>query len=226
MQALFERALGDDWAALHPRLRDRYGLVTDDDHVAVGRGAMRELRRSALAIPLLTLTAVDDFLFPEAGRDVAFSITSEPFVDERGNEALALRREFETAPPRTLVDTLRWNPARGCITDLFGRRGLVAADVHVTVDDRDLILSVGAQWLRAGGRYLHLPGPLAARGSIRDAFDEADGRFRATASITSPILGEVFGYAGHFEHEFRDAGSTPTSERPGRVAALPGVTRR
>lgn len=226
MEALFERAIGDDWSALHPRLRERYGLVTADGHVAVGRGHMRDIRRSALAIPLLALLAREDFLFPEAGRDVGFSITTEPFVDERGNEALVLRREFQTDPPRTIVDTLRWNPARGCVTDLFGRHGLVAADVHLGVADRDLIISLGTQWLRAGRRYLRLPGFLAAGGSIRDAYDEGAGRYLATASITAPVVGEVFGWAGHFTHEFRDrdAGTTADATTDTTPDATPAAT--
>lgn len=227
MPALFERAIGDDWSALHPRVRERYGLVAADGHLAVGTGEMQALRRSALALPLLALGTVDDFLFPEAGRGVPYTITTRALVDANGYEVLVLRRTFETEPERTFVDTLRWNPHRGCITDLFGRHGLVAADLRLGVEDGDLTFEIGTQWLRVGGRYVRLPAALAVDGSLRDWYDEPTDRFRVTASITNPLLGEVFGYRGHFVSEFRAVASVPADAVPETAldaVSLPGDT--
>lgn len=205
MPALFERAIGADWTSLHRRLRDRYGLVADDDQLAVGRGRMRELRRSALAVPVLLLATADDFLFPEDGTDVPFTSTTTAFEDANGYEGLVFRRDFGTDPPRTFLDALRYNHDRNCITDIFGRRGHVAADLHVGVEEGDLTLELGTQWLRVGGRYVRFPSPLAARGSLREWYDETTGNVRVTASIRGPLVGELVGYAGQFDHEFHDA---------------------
>lgn len=204
MPALFERAIEGEWEQLHEEIRVRYGLVADDDRIAVGRGEMTQLRRSRLALPALWLGTLDDFLFPEAGTNVSFTITTEAFVDGNGHEALFLRREFETGRPRTFVDTLRWNPQRACITDFFGRRGLVVADLSLRETDGALELTVGRQWLRIRGRYLPVPGPLAVDGTLTDSYDE-DGRLTVTAEISNPLLGEVFGYDGHFHSELRGA---------------------
>lgn len=203
MTGLFEREVGRAWETLHPRVRDRYGIESGDGREAVGVGRMRAVDRHPLAVPALWLGTLDDFLFPERGIDVPFTIVTTPFVDDEGNEALVLRRRFETAPPRTFVDTLRWNPDRGCLTDLFGRRGRVAADLHITAEDGGLALSIGTQWLRVGGRYLAVPPPLAVDGRLRDRYDDADGRFRVSAAIENPALGTVFEYAGGFANEFR-----------------------
>lgn len=218
MTGLFEREVGPEWETLHPRVRERYGLESAEDRVAVGVGRMAELARHRLALPALWLGTLDDFLFPEGGTDVPFSIATVPFVDASGNEGLYLRRRFETSPPRTFVDTLRWNPARGCLTDLFGRRGLVAADLHVDAADGALALSIGTQWLRVGGRYLPLPGPLSTDGRLRDWYDDEADRYRVAAEITSPLLGRVFGYDGAFDSEFR-----PRSTEGPPEAALDGV---
>ncbi|WP_306054928.1 DUF4166 domain-containing protein [Natronococcus wangiae] len=211
MTGLFEREVGEGWERLHPRVRERYGLESAGGRAAVGVGRMDVLERHPLALPALRLGTVDDFLFPETGTDVPFAITTEPFVDADGNEALFLRRRFETSPPRTFVDTLRWNPARGCITDLFGRRGAVAADLHIDAEDGALALLIGTQWLRIGERYLALPETLSADGRLRDWYDDAAGRYRVAAEITNPLLGTVFGYEGTFENEFR---SRETVESP------------
>lgn len=224
MTGLFEREVGDGWGGLHPRVRDRYGLAAGDDREAVGVGRMHELTRNALALPALWLGTVDDFLFPESGSDVPFTITTEAFVDDDGEEALFLHRRFETSPPRTFVDTLRWNPARGCITDLLGRRGRIATDLHVCAENGALALSFGTQWLRLGDRYVALPDALSVDGSLRDWYDADAETFRVIAEIENPLIGAVFGYEGTFENEFRpvDTGVTTRSSLGG--IDLPGET--
>ncbi|MBZ6495129.1 DUF4166 domain-containing protein [Natrinema longum] len=224
MTGLFEREVGPAWRTLHPRVRERYGLTAGEGHEAVGVGRMTDLARHPLAVPALWLGTLDDFLFPEGGTDVPFTIVTEPFVDCDGNEALTLRRRFETSPPRTFVDTLRWNPARGCLTDLFGHRGHVAADVHVDAEDGALALSIGTQWLRIGGRYLALPSPLSVDGRLRDWYDDEADRFRVAASITNPLLGRVFGYDGAFENELRPSDGDATARPALGGIALPGET--
>jgi hypothetical protein len=219
---LFARALGEAWDDLHPQIRDRYGLVAGEHREAVGRGTMQRLTRHPLAVPVLWLGTHDDFLFPEQGTDVPFSITTEAFVDEAGNEALFLRREFETDPPRQFVDTLRWNPERECITDLMGRGGHVVTDLSLDVEEGDLVLDIGRQWLRVRGRYVPLPGPLAASGTLRDCYAD---RFRVSAEIGNALLGRIFAYEGTFQNEFHAVDAdAPTESRLGGVA-LPGGSR-
>ncbi|MDS0476089.1 DUF4166 domain-containing protein [Natrinema sp. 1APR25-10V2] len=222
MTGLFERAVGDDWDTLHPRVRERYGLESGEDREAVGVGRMDDLERSTLALPVLWLGTIDDFLFPEGGTDVPFRITTEAFVDDAGNEALFLHRTFETDPPREFVDTLRWNPARGCITDLFGRRGLVAADLRVRADDGALALSIGTQWLRAGDTYVALPDRLSIDGRLRDWYDAESARFRVAAEITNSLIGTVFGYTGTFESDFRAVDRDATTSATHGGVDLPG----
>jgi hypothetical protein len=228
MTALFERALGDDWSALHPRLRERYGVAADDEIIVVGEGTMDRIARSLLAAPVLWLGTLDDFVFPEQGRDVAFTIRSEHFVDDAGNEAVHLDRRFAfPGGERRFVDTLRWNPARECITDCFGHRGLVASDIHLGVEDGDLVVTLGRQWLRLGRRYLPVPGPLGARGTLRDGYDEDAKRYRVAAAIGNPLLGDVFAYEGGFANRFEEASAehrdaTATESRLGDLR-LPGA---
>lgn len=223
MTSLFERALGEAWEALHPRLRQRYGLVSDQDCHAVGTGTMHELTRHVLAVPVLWLGTNDDFLFPESGTDVPFTITTDAFVDDAGHEALFLRRHFEIDPPRDFVDTLRWNPERGCIADCFGRHGHVVADLHLHEADGTLALTLGTQWLRVGGRYLRLPGPLSVDATLRDRYDDDAEAFRVTATIRNPLIGQVFGYRGQFHNDFRPADPpASTSSKLDRIE-LPGA---
>ncbi len=219
MTSLFEREVGETWDTLHPRVRERYGIETSEGREAIGVGQMAKLGHSRRAIPALWAGPIDDTLFPESGTDVPFRILTSPFLDSNGNEALILDRRFETDPPRRFVDTLRWNPNRGCLTDLYGHRGLIAADLHITADHGALVLSIGTQWLRLGDRYVELPELCSINGRLCDWYDDERGRFRVAADITNPLVGQVIGYEGSFETEYRSA--QPTASALGSIA-LPG----
>ncbi|WP_192498278.1 DUF4166 domain-containing protein [Halorussus halophilus] len=227
MTSLFERAVGDDWSNLHPKLRERYGLVADDDRTAVGRGTMTRLTRGALALPILYLGTTRNLLFPEDGKNVAFEIRSEAFTDARGFEALTLRRRFETDPVRRFDDTMRWNPERDCITDFLGTDGRLVSDLHIAVESGGLALELGDQWLRVGERYVPIPDLFSAEASLRDWYDDYADCFRVGAAVTNPIAGHVFGYQGSFQNSWGEASldAERVTDPTLREVRLPGARR-
>jgi hypothetical protein len=223
MAGLFERELGTEWEQLHPQIRDRYGLEAAQERQAVGRGTMSRLERHPLVAPMLWLCSLDDLLVPVAGTDMSFTITTTAFVDDAGYEALFLDRQFQTDPPTTFVDTLRWNPKRGCLTDLLGRHGLVAVDVSLSVVDNILDLTLGRQWLRIGQRYVSLPEQLSVSGTLRDWYDDDAEQFGVAADVSSPLLDTVFGYQGQFQNSFRPLSDAQHVHRPHTDTPLPGA---
>jgi hypothetical protein len=218
--ALFERALGDAWSELDDHIQKRYGLVEDEERIAVASGVMEEIGGGFLATPALWLGTFDDFLFPESGTNVDFTMRSVPFIDVNGYEGLLLERDFDTNPQRTFVDTVRWNPHRGCITDFLGRSGHVVSDLHLEVEDGSLALHLGQQWIRIRHRYIPLPGPTAVEGTLRDHYDTDDDRFVVDAEIKN-LTGTVFSYRGHFENSFSNS-DADAEARPLSDARLPG----
>ena len=219
MTGLFERALGDEWNSLHPALRERYSLTSTDDRSLLGSGRI-DLSRNVLAYPILWAGTAEDFLFPEAGFDIPFTIRTDAFEDTEGYEALTFRREFDTEPRRTFVDTFRWNPERECVTNLFGREGRVVADLYPTVEDGALRLEVGDQWVRAWD-YHPLPEPLWVDAVTRDWYDEGAERHRIGATITNPLVGHVFGYTGVFDLEREPASDERVTHPALRSVDLP-----
>lgn len=222
MTGLFERELGTEWERLHPQIRDRYGLEAAAKRQAIGRGTMSRLDRHLLAAPVLWLCSLDDLLVPAGGSDVPFTITTTAFVDEAGYEALFLDRQFQTEPPTTFVDTLRWNPERECLTDLLGRHGLLAVDISLSVDDGDLVLTLGRQWLRVGKQYRLLPERCSVAGTLRDWYDDDTEQFGVVAEVTAPLLDTIFGYRGTFQNSFRPVSKVQSVDRPHTDTPLPG----
>jgi hypothetical protein len=228
MASLFERALGDDWGRLHPRLRDRYGLVADDDRQAIGRGTMDRVDRPRRAWLPLRVLAADDAIVAGRGRNVPFRMTNTHFVDDRGHEALFLHREFEFESPRRFVDTLRWNPHRDSVVDLLGWHGRLAVEIDLAVTGSDgdgtLELTLGPGWLRHGDHFVRLPEALSVRGTLRDWYAQETDRLAVAAEVSNPLVGDVFGYRGQFETSTGalDAAEDRTIDRRHADTPLPG----
>lgn len=227
MTGVLERALGDDWTDLHPKVRERYGLSTDGDvQTVVGRGTMDRLTHGRHALPVLLLGPLRNTLFPETGRDVPFEIRTEAFVDEHGREAIAFRRRFETVDPlgrehtRRFDSTMVWDDDRGAI-DYLGAHSDLSVDVNVAADDGALVLTSGAARLPLLGRSLPIPDHLNADVTVRDWYDDAAERYRVALAVEGP-LGYVFGFEGSFTQETREAADPESAARRRAVAVDSG----
>jgi len=102
---VYMRALGDVAADLHPKVRERYD-IGPDDAVCVGRGRM-DISRGTHVLPVLWLLSKRDLLFPEAGHDVPFTVTSVGYHTEDGHEALTTRRAFDFGRQQRRFDSRR-----------------------------------------------------------------------------------------------------------------------
>lgn len=215
MTGVYERALGDEADDLHPKVRDRYALDADDPLVTVGRGEM-DVSRGTHVLPALYAMTAENLLFPEAGHDVPFAVTTTGYRAETGHEVLTTRREFAFPGRRRRFDSSTvWDPEGERLLDFLGTTGRLATELLPRVEPRTgaLVVEGSRQWLGAGDRYVRLPGPLAASVEVRDRYDEADERFHVTATVENPLAGHVLSYRGRFTQETRNVGSTPPELR-------------
>ena len=89
MMGVLERALGNEWADIHPKVRERYGLSTDGEiHTVVGRGTMDRITHGTLALPALAVGPLRNTFFAETGTDVPFEIWTDAFRDEHDGRNL------------------------------------------------------------------------------------------------------------------------------------------
>lgn len=219
MTGVYERALGSAAATLHPRVRERYALGPEDDTVCVGRGRI-DVTRGSLALPALYVMPVQNLLFPESGRDVPFSVTTAGLRTEAGHEALLTRRAFDFGDVTRRFDSLTvWDDAHDRLFDFLGRDGLLASVLRPRVADGALVVEGGRQWFRLGGRYVPIPGPLAAGVTVRDRYDDGDARFHVDATVTNPIVGRILGYRGTFTQECETPGRRGDALRPSHTPA-------
>lgn len=221
MTGVYERALGDAADDLHPKVRERYGIGPGDD-ACVGRGRM-DITRAPHLVPVFYAMTREDMLFPEAGDDVPFTVTTVGYRTDAGHEALTTRRTFEFGDTTRRFDTLTvWDAANERLVDYLGRHGYVASELRPRVEDGALVVEGGRQWLRVGERYLRLPGPMAADLEVRDRYDEGDERFHVTATVESALAGRMFTYRGAFTQTFEACDPVPEDLRPSAgLDALP-----
>ena len=100
-EGIFVRALGDDFARLHPQLQRRFGVGVAAGYGCIGRGVMTELRRGAWwTVPFLRFGTLRNIMFPERARDVPFRIDNHPYIDGYGRETVTFVRTMQVSPRR------------------------------------------------------------------------------------------------------------------------------
>lgn len=215
MTSVYERALGEDFERLHPRLRKRYGFDSTDRTICVGTGRMERIDSNALARPVLAVLASRDLPFPETGQDIPLTIRTYA-VENRSREEIVFRRSFDVrdGSPRRFDARMSYDSGRECIVDALGRGGRLVSELHPSVtDDGGLYIGSGRQHVRTPAGTIRIPEPLRAEVSVYERYDESAERFRIWVTVTNRLLGFVFGYAGHFTIEWRDCTSVPTAVR-------------
>ena len=219
MTGVYERALGEAADDLHPKVRERYAIGPGDGAV-VGRGEM-DIDNGTLALPALYAMPARDLLFPETGTDVPFTVTTVAYrLDDY--DAMTTRREFDFGDARRRFDSVTvWDHEHDRLLDFLGRGGHVASELRPRVEDGVLVVVGGRQWLRAGSRYVPLPGPLAADVEVRDRYDDADECYHVLGTVRSALAGRILRYQGTFTQTVEAMDPAPDEFKPTRLRSLP-----
>lgn len=174
--SIFARALGEDFARLHPQMQRRFGVGVASDYACVGRGIMREIKQGPWWVrPFLLLGATRNIMFPERGRDLPFQIDNYPYVDGFGRETVTFVRTMELGggKRRRFDATMIYSDATGRIVDYLGTHQHLAVDLDLSVTaDGALRLVSGRQRFYAGALGFRFPAFLTGRAYLTEHFDE------------------------------------------------------
>ncbi|MBB5870137.1 hypothetical protein F4553_003516 [Allocatelliglobosispora scoriae] len=223
MTSIFERALGPDFARLHPLLRRRFGFNSADGIACIGTGTMDRIwRGKAYTVPILHAGTARHILFPEQGDDVPFRIENYAYRDGFGRETVTFVRSFafQSGITRRFDATMIYSAARGKVVDFIGTHQHVAVDLDLRVDDHGgLHITTGSQ--RICGALLGFPLPQAFSGSadVHEWWDERAERLRIEVTVANRRFGPIFGYRGSFLPEFVSTTDVPDRVRPLRETA-------
>jgi hypothetical protein len=199
VRSVYQRALGEDFASLDPRLQTYFGPIPSG-WVGVGTGVYRVAgSRYRLLRPVLALLAWRHVLFPELGEDVPFVVTNSPGPDG----SLSAWRTFEF-PHRTRISEDTMTVLDGRFHDRLGKRRGLDVGIRIGVVSGGLHMTSTSLALRVG--RMRIPLPPAATMHLDERTDQTDpSRQHVDVRITAPLLGEVFRYTGTFTYELRHA---------------------
>jgi hypothetical protein len=215
MMSVFERAIGPEFDSLHPAIKKRFSLTSEDQCRCVGRGTMATIDRNPLAIPALWWLARGNVLFPERGSNVPFEVRTYPFEDRDGTETVAYIRRYETDPIRRFDAYMTYDDDRACVVDYLGKGRHLVSELNFSVTDEGRVsISAGDQWIVWRGRRFQLPSPFRASVAVEEGYDKVRDRFTVDVTVSNQILGRVFHYDGWFTVDYEDCPSLQPEDAP------------
>lgn len=205
MQSIYKKYLGNQYEALHPKMKERLGIASGNGTSFMGKGVMKRIRRGGIhTLPALLLGEKQHILFPNTGENVPFTIENFAYKDKYNREAVAWIRRFHFENKTTKFDaTMVHNQARNVIVDYLGTKHRIVVDINIKVDENGgfTIFSSNQKYL-ADKRSIQIPSFLAGNATVSEWYDEKLDVFKIKVSVTNPFFGFLFGYEGEYKSEF------------------------
>jgi hypothetical protein len=201
MTSIYQRALGSDFARLHPKMQERFGFSTADGVASVGRGVMSRVWRGRFyTLPFLWIGAWRHIMFPETGTDVPFTVENYAYVDRFGRETVTWIRTFRGATGRRFDATMVYSEQRERVVDYLGTHQHLAVDIDLSVDaEGGLRLRSGEQRFYEGPLAFRFPMFFSGVADVREWWDEREGCYRIRVDVKNSTWGPLFGYEGRFD---------------------------
>ncbi|KMJ57166.1 hypothetical protein AB685_17295 [Bacillus sp. LL01] len=196
---IYQELLGEDFQKLHPKLQARYSLSVDKPFSGVGTMTKIEAGASWLK-PFLTLATRWQFLFPESGENVPFTIKNTCRTLPNGEAEIYWERSFNFEKvTRKFNAFMTIDPKRGVVKDYLGEPSLFYSDLtlRVTPEGHMQILS-GLQRVVLGKLEIPILRFLEGVVTVEEGYDEDREVFTIQVNIQNPIVGRVMAYEGEF----------------------------
>jgi hypothetical protein len=192
-QSPWQRALGDEFASLHPRLHAYFSAIPVG-RVGRGTGSFDVVGTPRRWLwPALRVLQGRRILFPVWERGVPFTVENRA----DGGAVRAIRTFRLAGGDRVMVDEVSIDAAR--LVDHLGDGGMLASRLTASVVDGALrLVSTSARWGR-------LPIPFAPRVELTERFDDTVGRQHVALTLESRIFGRIYEYSGHFDYRIEAA---------------------
>ncbi|PRI10691.1 DUF4166 domain-containing protein [Leucobacter massiliensis] len=219
-EGVFRRALGDDFARLHPEMQRRFGVGIAAGYACVGRGVMEEIRSGPRWVSLfLAFGALRNIMFPERGRNVPFTIENYAYLDGFGRETVSFVRTMRVSRGRRrrFDATMVYSERRGRVVDYLGTHQHLAVDLELSVTPGGgLRLRSGAQRFYEGLIGFRFPMLLSGFAELHEHYDEDRGCFVIDLEVRNRFVGRLFGYRGVFSCEYLSGVPVPETVKPYR----------
>lgn len=220
-ESIYQRALGSDFARLHPQIQRRFALTSESGFAAIGTGVMDRIwHGAAYTLPFLYIGTWRSIMFPEHGTNVPFTIQNYAYRDPLGRETVTWVRTFSTSKVRRFDAYMVYSEERGCIVDYLGTHQHLAVDLELHVEaNGGLRIRSGEQRFYEGPVAFRFPMFFSGVADVCEWYDDEQECFRIEVAATNRRWGKLFGYSGSFQTEWRlvEANFAPAEILPKRV---------
>lgn len=205
MTSIYQRALGSDFARLHPQIQRRFSLTSQSGVGAVGTGTMEKIWHGApYTLPFLYIGTWRSIMFPERGTDVPFTIQNYAYRDALGRETVTWVRTFQTGKVRRFDAYMIFDEERGCIIDYLGTHQHLAVELEISVESHGGVrIRSGAQRFHEGPVSFTYPQFFTGIADVCEWYDDRENCFRIEVSAANRTWGKLFGYSGRFQVEWK-----------------------
>ncbi|TWT74462.1 hypothetical protein Pla123a_32850 [Posidoniimonas polymericola] len=196
--------MGSEFARLHSRIQEQYGITSVSQSAFIGRGVMEEVWHGRwYTVPFLFLGATRRILFPETGRGIPFEIRNYAYLDDLGRETVTWKRVFEF-PRRTrdFDEYFVYSERQGGPVLYAGTHQHLSVDlVFEAATDGSLVVTTTRQQVHVGPFSIPFPRFFSGDAWVRESFDEERQCFLVDVAISNRFWGRILGYRGWFRLE-------------------------
>ena len=196
---IYETLLANDFNRLHPKLQERYHLPLDQPFYA--QGTMQVIHSGPRFLrPMYHLFTKTDFLFPEYGKEIPFTITNTARMNnEKEAEVYWERTFFFDQTTRKFNATMTVDLERNIVKDYLGDPALFYSDLKMDVTkDGFLMIRSADQRAVIGQTEVALPRKLTGRVVVTEGYNDVLDVYTIHVSIYNDLIGRMMMYAGQF----------------------------
>ena len=196
---IYETLLADKFKQLHPKLQERYQLPLNEEFFA--SGTMQVIKSGPkLLMPMYTLFTSNNFLFPESGEHIPFTLSNKSYINEDGLAEVYWERTFYfPKATRKFNATMTIDLERKVVKDYLGDPAIFYSDLQFDVtQDGFLLIRSSEQRVIIGRHEVGLPRILKGRVTVTEGYDDVRNQYTIHVSIFNDLIGRMMLYAGYF----------------------------
>ncbi|MFL0581932.1 DUF4166 domain-containing protein [Solibacillus silvestris] len=196
---IYETLLGNNFNRLHPKLQERYRLPLGQPFHA--QGTMQFIHSGPRFLrPMYHLFTKTDFLFPENGEEIPFTITNTARLNNEKEAEVYWERTFLfSQATRKFNATMTVDLERQIVKDYLGDPALFYSDLKMNVtNDGSLMIRSADQRAVIGQTEVALPKKLTGRVVVTEGYDDVLDVYTIHVSIYNDLIGRMMMYAGQF----------------------------
>lgn len=197
---IYSTLLGEKFQKLHPKLQHRYTLPLDRAFYA--EGMMSEIQNgSRLLAPFYRFASKLNFLFPESGENIPFTIVNRCLINEEGEAEVTWERTFFfPVAVRKFNAKMTIDQEKQLVKDYLGDVPLFYSDLLFDVTkDGFLMITSGTQKVVLGKKEIPIPNLFQGRVTVLEGYDDVKDVYTIHVSIYNSLIGRIMMYAGEFK---------------------------